>query len=980
MEITPAVYSYIVTELIASEYPSLANPNPKPKIIAEIPFTSVSFNRNLSKAGTFSGTISLIKATEGLDLYNSTKPGKVALYILRKIGDQAAQCVWGGIIWSRSYNAIERTLQISASEFSSYFSHRFVWKTLTYGTEPLYIPSYSVSNGIATMTTESEHGYLPGDYVRVLDVLTTVNGYHPVAQVPSPTTFTFTTTASNTTGTTVYGTSRRVTDKYTLVRDLIEQVIVNDLYGIEFPNDILKPSKIEEVGISSFSRTSNVVTVKTSQPHGLTVGQEIDIQNVPTSSTPVSFKKIDNYSNYVSSVDITDGLATITTTTNHGYTTGDSVTFSEIKNINTLINEIVSQLNQNFSVTATPTTTTFRVQFQDTTLNTPTILGTYANLNLFQAANLTGTTAKDAYLVDNILYVWDTTNKEWDPYGIIAGGQTSINNITPYGVVTFGYGLATLTLTTAHSLVQNERIYVANVGEGFDGSHLVHDLPTSTTVRFKVYNVESLANTAVTPNGALMESDFDGLHVVTSIPRFSIIYASLTSNIVTLTTTQAHSFSTGQQVIISGINDTINGTYTIASTPTPNTFTYAKTADNVSTIELDPLGTAIASSFTFSNTGPNAGETATGGIVTKTVSTLAFSYPYVTVTTTTNHGLETGQRFKLSNFIDEFYLGDNEGRFFVAQKLSNTSFTYMLNNISASQPTIQAFNVGPGVEVSYGSLLYKATYGSYTQNTDIQINTGTELSGTYESYTVLRSDEDKNLLQRIDEIAETINGFEYRIDCSYDIDTASFTKTLVFVKNNFENAPANGVASSPSRFGADENVFEYPGNIVEFSIDESAEHASTRFFQVGNNSELSSEGLQPRAVATADDLLDNRWPLLDSMESGDTMNKETLYSKAQKNLYEDRPPYGEFSVTVNGSLDPTVGSYSPGDWCSLIIDDEFVKLRLASDDEIRKDIFVRKIAGYSVSVPDSPSYPERVTLELMTEWEADNLGDSKKNS
>jgi hypothetical protein len=138
--------------------------------------------------------------------------------------------------------------------------------------------------------------------------------------------------------------------------------------------------------------------------------------------------------------------------------------------------------------------------------------------------------------------------------------------------------------------------------------------------------------------------------------------------------------------------------------------------------------------------------------------------------------------------------------------------------------------------------------------------------------------------------------------------------------------------------------------------------------------------LQPRSVAAADDLLDIGWPLLDSIDADDATTKDILYAKAQKNLFEDRPPIGEFSVAVNGSFDPTIGSYSPGDWCSLIIDDSFVRLRLASDDEIRKDIFVRKIAGYKVSVPDSPSFPEKVTLELLTEWEADNRGNNKTSS
>jgi hypothetical protein len=57
--------------------------------------------------------------------------------------------------------------------------------------------------------------------------------------------------------------------------------------------------------------------------------------------------------------------------------------------------------------------------------------------------------------------------------------------------------------------------------------------------------------------------------------------------------------------------------------------------------------------------------------------------------------------------------------------------------------------------------------------------------------------------------------------------------------------------------------------------------------------------------------------------------------------------------------------------CSIIIDDEFVRMRLATDLEPRGDVIVRKIVGYTVSVPESPSFPEKVTLTLETEWKED---------
>jgi hypothetical protein len=69
---------------------------------------------------------------------------------------------------------------------------------------------------------------------------------------------------------------------------------------------------------------------------------------------------------------------------------------------------------------------------------------------------------------------------------------------------------------------------------------------------------------------------------------------ALSSNTATLTTSTAHGFLAGQRVVISGIDATFNGTYTIASVPTTTTFTYAKTAADVSAVAAS--GTAAVQS------------------------------------------------------------------------------------------------------------------------------------------------------------------------------------------------------------------------------------------------------------------------------------------------------------------------------------------------------------------------------------------------
>ena len=46
-------------------------------------------------------------------------------------------------------------------------------------------------------------------------------------------------------------------------------------------------------------------------------------------------------------------------------------------------------------------------------------------------------------------------------------------------------------------------------------------------------------------------------------------------------------------------------------------------------------------------------------------------------------------------------------------------------------------------------------------------------------------------------------------------------------------------------------------------------------------------------------------------------------------------------------------------------------MRIGSDLEPRSDVIVRKIVGYKVSVPDSPAFPEKVDLELISEFKED---------
>ena len=101
-----------------------------------------------------------------------------------------------------------------------------------------------------------------------------------------------------------------------------------------------------------------------------------------------------------------------------------------------------------------------------------------------------------------------------------------------------------------------------------------------------------------TYNGILLWDEYDVDKIFPTITA-SINNKALTSNVATLTTPSAHGLSTGMEVTITGVDATFNGTYRITSVPTTTTFTYAKTASNVASTAVSPLGTATSSIIHF---------------------------------------------------------------------------------------------------------------------------------------------------------------------------------------------------------------------------------------------------------------------------------------------------------------------------------------------------------------------------------------------
>jgi hypothetical protein len=661
---TSVEYRYFLTDLLTNT------------VISEVPFKNVSYERANKRAGAFSGSIPFVPVTKGLDLYEATMPGRTGLYIMRN-----NVCVWGGIIWSRSYDVLTKELSVDGAEFVSYLYHRNIWQTLVYGSEYIGVSNYSVSSGVATVTTEIPHGFSIGQAVRISTVNPIVNGDQFITEIPATNQFRFTTTSGNGSGTSTSGACRLLADTYDVARDLVYRV-ATDLGGINFSNEVIKPGISYNLPVVAKQRSGNIVTL--------------------------------------------------------------------------------------------------------------------------------------------------TFNKE-------------------------------------HDVIAGQEITVIEVGSELDGSHFVLDTPTTTTLRYEL-------------------------------------------------------------------------------------------------------------------NGPDVQRTTLPGTKTLNVLSKAFTAGFALITLDAAHGASVNQEVELDG-IDGFFTGvlDStlQGRFRIADITGPASFTVYTGSILDQSAVAVA-----GGTASFGARVVYEDSGSYISNSDIGIGyEELDKSGYYRDTLVLRGFQQRTVGEILEEYSNSVIGpFDYRIDCDYDFDTATFSRSFrLFPIKSVDINTLLTDENLAKDLGADQIVFEYPGNIARFTVDESAEDAATRFFVVGNIEDLNDEASQPYSGAAERNLLGGRkgraWPLLDQVEQLDTVeNEQELWEYASDYLYESLPPIGTYNIAVNGSLAPLVGSYYPGDWCSLIIDDEFVRQRLANDQEPSDEILIRKISSYTVSVPDTPSFPETVDLTLVTDWQVLNNG------
>ncbi len=434
--------------------------------------------------------------------------------------------------------------------------------------------------------------------------------------------------------------------------------------------------------------------------------------------------------------------------------------------------------------------------------------------------------------------------------------------------------------------------------------------------------------------------------------EYRIVSISANNGIARAYTQGEHGLIVGQTLQVKNMNSTYNGTWTIVDVPTSTSVDFDLQSSSIN------LGTVSPTAQTIN-------------VIKKALTAYE-----ATLTCVGSNTLTANDTIVVSN-VDA---PSADSQTFDGVQLINTVLPTSGNTFIITYTTAQPIDLGETAvsgTVTIEPVIINGTFGSYPGNADLDIKYSTNAYSGNKVRTsqIFRGYELNNVGEELDEYADALDGFEYRIDCAYDVAEDRFTRTFVMVPIDFPNPPAPGDSSPISRYGADKLVFEYPGNVQNLTIQESAENAATRFFCVGNNSDLGDDASQPYSAAAATELLNDGWPLLDAeQQMKDTIDEDILHKQATRYLIEARPPIVSITLNCNGAMYPTVGAYVPGDWCSLVVNDPFVQMRLANDLEPRDTVIVRKIDSYSVAVPNSPAFPETVTMVLIPEWQVDARG------
>lgn len=854
------------------------------------------------------------------------------------------------------------------------------------------ISNVLMDNGVVTATTSiTPHGLTVGQHITVEigDPYQDFAGTFQVTEIPGPTLFRYDTGLKRSYSSTPLPTATASSGAFT-TKEVKRAESAATYFELELEGAVPTSAVWQTVTISNVDRTIQIAeksldapnakaTVKTAEDHGLRVGDVVTLTGLQDSA-PIVAKST------------TTSSVTMTTSRPHNFRAGEQIAIDGVDEFRITGRSLTS----NVVTLTTEFPHTFSV---GQTITVKDVIDSFVILNRGMVNNVGKITTSSAHnlSVNDQIVISGLT----DTYSIVS--KEAIN------------GLVVLTTSIPHNVLAGSKIKVANVGMPFDTGDIIVDDVSATRIMYKIdssywddqkaaaarkgqtLNVPTnVPASKATGSVTSISSFYNGQFVVSNVPTTTTIEFAISGN------DQPTVGATGTGPVVSA-SSAVNGTYDITAR-TSTTLSYTKVGTNMALRAIpgpvnaeDPVAlvtmnsvhrgaqtiTSVTSNtFTFSQAMPNA---------TSLPINLTARKGSVFNGTRTITEIPTTDRFSfaLPGFPGNIYEESQTNPSFV-RATSVYNGTFRIASVNTTRKTIRInksltpYGSKPVLSRGRGTVspaVIISSFGPFPGNADIGMEFSTRgYTGINLEPTAYRGFELKSVGEALDAYSDNINGFEYRIDVEFNEEANAFTKKFVLIPINFPDAPPPGTVAPLTRYGAEKLIFEYPGgNITKVQIDESAEESATRFFAVGET-DLGPDAGPNIGVASSDDLLTGKngrkWPLLDASESVSGVdNKDELHAYAKRYLSEAAPPYTTLSVSLNGSIAPLVGDYRPGDWCALILDDPFMKMRLGTPMEPRSDVFVRKISSFQVNVPDGVTFPETVRLNLVAEWEVDKRGE-----
>jgi|GEM_PF-600852 len=401
--------------------------------------------------------------------------------------------------------------------------------------------------GVVTITTTAAHSLIVGQAATIGAVSdATFNGTFTIVSVPTSTTFTY---AQNglLDATSGGGTVTNIGVKWSVGGDSRFGTITTG--GLYTAPGALPPPVSATIASNGAVRKSNVVTITTTAAHNFVVGQAVVISGVTDTTFNGTFT-----------------IATVPSTTTFTYSqtandatsgSGTASSFAVIITATSLVNSsasgsAVANINSGITISVKPSSasvgTTETFQFKANLTGTSNTAVNWFVNGAAGGSSGVGTISTDGLYMAPSMPPTSNTATIAASGGAVRGSNTA-TIVASGGAVRTSSNVVTITTTAAHGFAVGQTVTIAGVSDSsFNGTFTIASVPSSTMFTY----VQT--GSASTSGGGTVTS---------------------TSSVVTITTTAAHGFAVGQTVTIAGVSDsTFNGTFTIASVPSPSTFTY----------------------------------------------------------------------------------------------------------------------------------------------------------------------------------------------------------------------------------------------------------------------------------------------------------------------------------------------------------------------------------------------------------------------